>query len=176
MVGAGFHYGPSASTNLYAQGQRQNPLQGFKSWGGNVGANNVGIKGGWDLGIPIGSKVLNARNSGCSNSAPEIVGNNGNQVQTIPSQPQPVQPVQPMQPMQPVQPVQPVQPSQPEPANPFGNALPTPPPIPGEPGPGINTNAGSGIGTNVGPGRNPFDNTGISPGAKILVNRQLSQG
>lgn len=148
VVGAGLHYGPSVGGNFYGQGQRQNPLQGFKSWGGNLGANNLGYKGGFDLGVPIGSKVLDARNSGCQQSSP-ISGNSG--VQTFPAQP-----VQPMQPVQP--------PPNPNPPDPFGGSgLPTPPPIPGE------------SGFNSGGNRNPFDNSGTSVGNKILVNRQ-SQG
>lgn len=65
VVGAGLQFGPTLGGNFYGQGQNQNPTSGFKSWGGNLGANNLGFRNGFDLGIPIGSKVLDSRNSGC---------------------------------------------------------------------------------------------------------------
>uniref|UniRef100_A0A915JNF8 Uncharacterized protein n=1 Tax=Romanomermis culicivorax TaxID=13658 RepID=A0A915JNF8_ROMCU len=59
QVGANLLFGPRFVGDFYGQGQSQNPLQGFRSWGGGLGTPGVGLLRGFNLGVPIGSKVLN---------------------------------------------------------------------------------------------------------------------
>lgn len=57
-VGANLIFGPRITGSFFGQGQSQSPDQGFKSWGGSLGAPQLGLMRGFNLGVPIGSKVL----------------------------------------------------------------------------------------------------------------------
>jgi len=58
QVGANLMFGPRITGSFFGQGQSQTPEHGFKSWGGALGAPQLGLMRGFNLGIPIGSKVL----------------------------------------------------------------------------------------------------------------------
>uniref|UniRef100_A0A915J7P1 Uncharacterized protein n=1 Tax=Romanomermis culicivorax TaxID=13658 RepID=A0A915J7P1_ROMCU len=60
QVGANLVFGPRLTGSFFGQGQSQNPANGFKSWGGALGAPELGLMRGFNLGIPIGSKKFSA--------------------------------------------------------------------------------------------------------------------